>query len=285
MSSLDNTIFTQHVEVDPSIKIRVFKNTVRTAEITWSELPTEYFPDKTSVAYLQISDAPNSEFETVHTITVNHPPYFLDEYSLTTYFRSPIVYYRIYFPDVDMRSPVYSNEATPNYYGAEIARRHAISLKEGHAGNLMYLFIKKRHKDRCPDCWDTLRGMRSKTNCHTCLNTGYLGGYYEPIGIYASLSAENVTVVQPVDGTAITGTLQGWTAGYPRISMGDILVDACTRDIWGINQNVLTTHKRVPTKQEFVLQRHDEDMAITGLLQRIPKDPQGRDIRHGEILF
>lgn len=285
MSSLDNTIFTQHVEVDPHIVIRVFRSTVRTAEITWNELPGEYFPNADSVALLEISDSPNSEFQTLHTITRNHPPYFLDEASLTTYYRSPVVYYRITFPDVDMRSPVYSNEATPNFYGAEIARRHAILLKEGHAGNLMYLFIKKRHKDRCPDCWDTLRGMRSKTNCHTCLNTGYIGGYYEPIGIYASLSAENTSVVQPADGTAITGTLQGWTAGYPRISLGDILVDAKTREIWGINQNALTTHKRVPTKQEFVLQRHDEDMAILDLLQRIPKTPGRRDIRHGEILF
>lgn len=285
MSSLDNTIFTQHVEVDPHIIIKVFRNTVRSAEINWTELPGEYFPTENSKALLQRSDSPNSEFETIHEITRNHPPYYMDDFSLTTYYRSPIVYYRLVFPDVDMRSPVYSNEATPNFYGAEIARRHAILLKEGHAGNLMYLFIKKRHKDRCPDCWDTLRGTRSRTNCHTCLNTGYVGGYYEPIGIYASLSAENVSVVQPFDGTAITGTIQGWTAGYPRISMGDVLVDAATREIWGISQNALTTHKRVPTKQEFVLQRHDEDMAIVDLLQRIPKTPKRRDIRHGEILF
>ena len=285
MSSLDNTIFTQHVEVDPRLHIHVYKVTVRSAEITWSELPKEYFPYKTSVALLQISDSPTSEFETIHTITQNAPPWYLDDASMTTTHRSPMVYYRIVFPDMDIRIATFSNEALPNYYGAEIARRHAIQLKEGHSGNLMYLFIRRRLKERCPDCWDTLRGMRSKTNCPTCLNTGYLRGYYDPIGVYVSLSPENTTVRQPFDGTEISGQMQGWTAGYPRISLGDILVDAKTREVWAISQVNMTTHKRVVTKQEIMVDHYDEDDATYKILERMPKNPERRDMRHGEIIF
>ena len=285
MSSLDNTIFTQHVEIDPHIVIRVDKVTVRTAEISWTELPREYFPNKDSVALLQISDSPSSEFETLHEIKQSTPPWFFQENSMLTTYRSPVLYYRIVFPDVDMRTQVFSSEALPNYYGAEIARRHAIQLKEGHAGNLMYLFIRRRLKERCPDCWDTLRGMRSKTNCPTCLNTGYLRGYYDPIGVYVSLSPESTTVRQPMDGTEITGQMQGWTTGYPRINMGDLLVDAKTREIWAITQCNMTTHKRVVTKQEFGIDHYDEDDATYKLLERIPKNPNWRDMRHGEILF
>lgn len=285
MSSLDNTIYTREEPLDPHIRIDVHRLTVRSAEINWTPIPNDYFNTPESVAYLQISDSPTSEFETVHEITQRHPPFYIDESFMSTYYRSPVIYYKLVFPDVNKESRVFSSEKEPNFYAAEIIRRHLIQLREGHAGNLMYLFIRRRLKERCPDCWDTLRGQRSKANCPTCLNTGYIQGYYNPIALYMSLSAENTAVRQAYEGTEIQGNLQGWTAGYPRISMGDCLVDANTREIWNVSQIGMTTHKRVITKQEVVLQHQDEDLAIFQLLQRIPITPERRDLRHGEIIF
>lgn len=100
-----------------------------------------------------------------------------------------------------------------------------------------------------------------------------------------SLSPENVAVIQPFDGTAITGQLQGWTAGYPRINVGDAIVDSATRNIWHVSQSAFTTHKRVVTKQELILQHQDDDSHLFDLLQRIPINTRKEDIRHGEILF
>lgn len=285
MSSLDNTIFTATPTVDTDIKIQVYRMTIRKAEITWTGLSTTHFPKTDSIAYLEVSDSPEGEFSTVTELHRYSPPYYIDEKFMATYYRSPMVYYRIRCPEANRISLVFSNEALPNYYGSEISHRHAIMLKEGHAGNLMYLFIRKRLGERCPVCWDTLRGMRSRTNCTACLNTGYLIGYCHPIGVYVSLSAEHTAVSQPIDGTSIPGNIQGWTAGYPRISMGDVLVDATTREIWAVSQIALTTHKRVITKQELVMQRYEDDGSIFELLKRIPKNPGGKDIRHGEILF
>ena len=90
---------------------------------------------------------------------------------------------------------------------------------------------------------------------------------------------------QPFDGTEISGQMQGWTAGYPRISLGDILVDAKTREVWAISQVNMTTHKRVVTKQEIMVDHYDEDDATYKILERMPKNPERRDMRHGEIIF
>ena len=286
MSSLDNTIFGENKQlIDPSIKIVVYKESTRKLIIVWSEIPAEYFGNGEEEAYLEVSDSPVSEFIPVATLHLFSPPYFLDDHSMATYYRSPMVYYRLRFPAVDKCSRVVSNEHEPNLYGMEISRRHAIMLREGHAGNLMYLFIRRRLKERCPKCYDTLRGTRSMSNCPVCLGTGYLNGYYDPIGIYVSLSGEHTTVNQSLDDTEIPGNIQGWTTGFPRISLGDVLVDASTREIWHVAQIGLSTHKRVVTKQDLVLQSQEDDLSIYKLLDRIPFKPKKEDSRHGEIVF
>lgn len=285
MSSLDDTIFTRESTLDTKIFLNVYRMTVRMVEIHWTEIPREYFPNITSEAILETSDSPTDGFEELCKITRSTPPFFLDEGTKYTYYRYPVLYYRIRFPEVNKVTRVFSTEKVPNYYGAEISRRHAIRLKEGHEGNLMYLFIKKRFMERCPECWDNIRGSRSKSNCPHCLNTGFIGGYYNPIGVYVSVSPEGTVIRQEVDGAAITGQINGWTSGYPRINVGDVLVDAATRDLWHVGQVSMTTHKRTVTKQELAMSHQDEDTAIFKLLERVPFTPEKGDLRHGEILF
>lgn len=285
MSGLENTIYTEKPKIDNSIFIEAHMCTPRILELSWSNIPTKYFPTKDSVALLEYSDSPTSGFITLKEISRDHPPFYIDDHTITTYYRFPIVYYRFNFPELGVTSRVFSNEKLPNYYGAEIIRRHLIQLREGHAGNLMYLCIKRRTAEKCPNCWDQIRGQRTKTSCPVCLNTGFIGGYFDPIGVYVSLSPESVSVAQPFDGTAITGQLQAWTAGFPRFNLGDALIDANTRNIWHVSQVSLTTHKRVVTKQELMLQRQDDDSHIFDILQRIPKKPKKEDMRHGEIIF
>lgn len=97
MSSLDNTIYTREEPLDPHIRIDVHRLTVRSAEINWTPIPSNYFNTPESVGYLQISDSPTSEFETVHEITQRHPPFYIDDNFMSTYYRSPVVYYKLVF--------------------------------------------------------------------------------------------------------------------------------------------------------------------------------------------
>lgn len=278
-----NPLYTEpSTKIDKSIHIQVYRRTGREVEIVWSDLPNKYFPTTDSFAILEVSDSPESDFSSVISIYRDTPPYYIDNATILTYYRSPVVYYRIRIPQSNTISPVYNSEQPYSMYGLEIAKRHAIMLRNGHWGNLMYLFIRRRTKDRCPECWDSIRNQRTKGNCPRCLNTGYDQGYYDPLPIYVSVSPESTTTVQAVDGTVITGTIQGWTAGYPRINMGDILVDSRTREIWHVSQISLNTHKRVPTKQDLVLQHQDDDLSIFKVLERVPNNPKKEDTRRGD---
>lgn len=271
--------------VDKNIRITVNRVTGRAVSIDWSELPMKYFPNSDSEAYLEMSDSPTSEFEIVETITRDHPPTFLDKETILNYFRTPVIYYRLRFPDVHKISNIFSSEKQPNLYGAEISRRHAIMLREGHSGNLMYLFIKRKSKEQCPYCFDTIRGQRSMVNCKHCMNTGFIGGYYDPLPLYVSVSPENVSINQPLDGTAISANLQCWTTGFPRINMGDVFVDAGTREVWVVQQVSLTTHKRTPTKQDFILKYQEDDLYIFDILEKVTKEVEKRNGRHGESTY
>lgn len=275
----------QTYTLDKDITITVNRVTGRAVTIDWTDIPSRYFKDDTSEAILEYSDSPVSEFEQVITFVKGHPPTYYDQETILNNFRNPVIYYRLRFPDVHKVTQAFSSEKLPNLYGAEISRRHAILLKEGHAGNLAYLFIKRRTKEQCPYCFDTLRGQRSAVNCKHCLNTGFISGYYDPIPIYVSWSPENVALTQPLEGTAFPLTMQGWTTGYPRISIGDILVDADTREIWIIHQVSLTTHKRTPTKQELVVKYQEEDLHVFDLLEKVPKIGESTHGRHGQYTY
>lgn len=284
-------IFGKYDDLDDSytystkIKIRVNRDTARAVYIDWTDIPARYFPNETSIAYLELSDSPKSEFEVVTTLTKDSAPFYYDDQTVLSYFRSPIIYYRLRFPDVHKVTEPFSTEKPPNQYGAEISRRHAILLKNGHAGNLMYLFIKRKVKEQCPYCFDTIRGQRSAANCEHCLNTGFLGGYYDPIKIYISWSPETVSVKQEHEGAVIPSNMQGWTTGYPRISMGDVLVDPATRNIWAVQTVGLTTHKRVPTKQEIAVVYLEDDLYIYKLLNSVPRGVKDGYHRPGEHAY
>lgn len=272
--------------IDSSVIITPKRVTVRVAEITWTQLQKDiWFPKGDEEVYLQKSNSPRSHFKTIATLHRNSPSVVIDDDTSFTMYRTEIFYYRLIRKDKKVLSKVFSCEKLHNLYGAEIVHRHGIQLKEGHSGNPMYLFIKNRIGERCPDCWDTIRGMRAKTNCKTCLNTGYINGYCDPICIYVSISPEQTMVEQPVTGTSVEGKIQGWTTAYPRINLGDVLVDPATQDVWCVAAVNINTHKRTPTKQELVLDRHSEDTSIMQLLSWIPRIPKKEDMRHGELCF
>lgn len=273
-------------ELDTHVLIVARRITIRESEIEWTELdPERWFDNKDNKVFLQKSDSPKSGFKTIATLSRNSPRFFMDDNASFSMYRTEILYYRLYSKDAGIVSKVFSCEKLHNLYGAEIMHRHYIQLKEGHSGNPMYLFIKKRTGDRCPECWDNIRGVRTKSNCKTCLNTGYINGYHDPICVYVSLAPEQIAVDQPSQGTSVEGRLQGWTIAYPRINLGDVLVDPATQDIWCVASTSMTTHKRTPTKQDIMVDRHAEDTSITKLLSLIPKTLKKEDMRHGELLF
>jgi len=277
---------TQKQKIDESVTIKAKRITIRMSEITWENLAKDlWFKDETTKVFLEKSDSPKSHFKPICTISKNSFNSYIDNCDSFSLYRTNLFYYRLVRDDKSLASKVFSCEKEHNLFGSEMVYRHSIQLKEGHSGSPMYLFIKNRTSQRCPECWDDIRSVRTKSNCKVCLNTGYITSYCDPICIYMSVSPEQITVQQEQLGTSVEGKIQAWTVAYPRINLGDVIVDPATQDIWCVSNVNITTHKRTPTKQELTLDRHSEDTAINKLLSLIPDNMNKEDIRHGEFLY
>ena len=230
-------------------------------------------PDMTphSVIHVQKSDSPEGGWVTIAKRTFTEIQSVLDNDSNNTFYNHAQEYYRLVVYDANKIVGPVTAMGVADPYGAEIARRHAIRLKEGRSGNLMYLFVRMKNGVRCPECWDELLQKRTRSDCEACNDTGWMHGYYEPYPIYVSVGTENETMDHLLDGPSNTNNkIQAWTANYPILNNGDLVIEPRNRNIWCVIGREFSTHKRVITKQNVMMDRLDGDDPVWSLVSRIP---------------
>lgn len=252
--------------------------TARNSRIAWKGLPIQ---DPTEVFYIQKSGNPLSGWVTIARATILDT-HVVDLYANNTMNRHDHEYYRILAPQSLYVIGTAKTEGYIDLYGAEIARRHNIYLHPGRGGNRTYVFIRMRDGIRCPDCWDEILQQRSRTQCTTCKDTGYLGGYYNPIEMYVSFGPEAVAVQGGIDGPDITpDSVNTWASNFPLLNIGDILIEYNTNRMWEVQSINITMHKRIVTRQEMVLSKMEGDDPTFKLIDRLPKE----DAVYGQSVF
>lgn len=252
--------------------------TARTSAITWSNLPLDT-PDETF--YIQKSGNPVSGWVHVAKATASDP-FVVDIDANNTLNRHDIEYYRLVAPNSQLVLGVAKVEGYIDLYGAEIARRHRILLEHGLAGNKTYTFIRMRSGTRCPECWDEILQQRSRVDCETCKDTGYIQGYYNPIETWVSFSDENTSISGDLDGPDVQpDKLSAWTSNYPLLNVGDIIMEPHSHRFWEVQSVHINTHKRCITKQELVIVKQEGDDPLLALYLSIPKE----DINRGQSVF
>lgn len=255
--------------VDAKDTLFVEPITARTSKIWWHELP---ITDPTEIFYIQKSGNPLSGWLTIGKATIMDSC-IIDGLANNTMNRHDVEYYRILAPVSMLNIGVAKVEGYIDLYGAEIARRHRIMLHHGLNGNKMFAFIRMRDGALCPDCWDDILQQRSKVDCSTCNDTGYIVGYYNPIELYVSMSGETVAVQSSLDGpTPAPDQASAWTSNFPLLNIGDMLLETKGNRFWEVQQNDLTMHKRVVTKQQLTLVKQEGDDPLLRLINRVPKE-------------
>lgn len=250
------------------VGIRSSMHTNRSNRIFWPQVPDAEY-------YLQKSADGVSGWRFIASLTSTSPLQFLDEEANNTMFRHGYEYYRLVFPLTEEVSEASCVYGVADVYGAEIARRHAIHLSTGRAGNKCWAFIRMRDGVRCPDCWDEILQQRTLADCPRCYATGYLTGYYDPLPIYVSFGTEIAKLDVTIDGPKNQQNVIGaWTSGFPILSSSDIVIEGDSNAVWVVAQASVSTHKRVVTKQEVHLERSVGDDSVWGLIARIPKGVQ-----------
>ena len=112
------------------------------------------------------------------------------------------------------------------------------------------IFIFKKHTDgstKCPDCWDTIAKRVRRSGCRTCHGTGNIGrgvgGYYNPTYTWADPNPTPEVIQITQWGRVQTTQTDMFFTNYPRLSVGDLVIELTTDKRWKVSA-VKDTEKR-----------------------------------------
>lgn len=239
----------------------------RANRIRWQRIPSLPYD---ATYELQKAETSSGQWTTLATFTSTSAPIHLDTTANNMQLRVGNEYYRLYFPSINtVTEPVYEYGSI-DPYGAEMARRHTLYLKDAKGGSKIYVFIKRRQGEHCPTCWDEITMQRTVSNCLDCINSGYRYGYYDPVVSYISFGPDAVSVSVQLDGPQRDSeNVNGWMSNYPLLSPGDVLIEADRTMLWEVLSVDSTLHRRAVTRQVLVLGYIGDESPTWELLNRI----------------
>lgn len=140
--------------------------------------------------------------------------------------------------------------AEPDLIALEIMRQEDVLFRE-FVGRKCWLFTKKTFGAKCI-CYDRVKGKRTRSNCVTCYDTGYLGGYLSPIEAYVQIDpGPDSSQKTPLMEQQTTNT-SARLISFPPMKPDDILVEAENRR-WKVVTVATTTRLRAVVHQELTL--------------------------------
>lgn len=140
------------------------------------------------------------------------------------------------------------------YYVEEMRRRHlAIVVNQGQD---FYLLPRKLQGVRCP-FWRSEEEQCEKPldSIAPCYNTGWVGGYHNPMLIKIVLPPNNKVEVRYEEGVRKESKPRPWTIHTPTIRNRDLLVDKFTGDRWEVMDKNDVRFRGLMMHQDFTIRQ------------------------------
>lgn len=138
----------------------------------------------------------------------------------------------------------------PDLIALEIMRQEDVLFRE-FAGRKCWLYPVKTFGPKCI-CYDSVKGKRTRSNCLTCYDTGYLGGFFSPIECFIQIDpspkGNQLTPLGEQQSNNVTARL----ISFPPMKPKDILIEAENRR-WKVVTVAMTTRLRAVVHQELTL--------------------------------
>ena len=206
------------------IKLDVRQITPFRTALTWSH----YKPFETIAKHyiVQRSECSDAGFVDIsEPIAASLDPISFIDNNLPNDSRLPTFYYRVVMKSrsgtsLDISSVEYAREARSKI-GLEIVRRINLLLKR-YVGRKAFLFVKKTHGVRCPNCWDSVKERRVRSQCIECNDTGFKSGYCAGIPILVSDRSPEKTKTPDLLGSHEEINANFFTSNFPVMKPGDI---------------------------------------------------------------
>lgn len=160
--------------------------------------------------------------------------------------------------------PVMFQTPTMNKWFVKINERNMWILK--NTGVLMDFYKRKTEGQRCPKCWNDLRGQ-GDPDCTVCFGVGFVGGYEPMFQIYVRQKPAVQQLELQSQGYVINNTPGAWTISPVQLMNRDLLINP-QGIIFSITSNntnhaagylfhqELTLKELDPTDRRYEIKRH-----------------------------
>lgn len=138
----------------------------------------------------------------------------------------------------------------PDLIALEIMRQEDVLFRE-FAGRKCWLFPVRTFGPKCV-CYDRVKGKRTRSNCPTCFDVGYLGGYLTPIECHVQIDPSPKNNQKGSLGEQQTNNTSARLISFPPMKADDILVESENKR-WKIVTVAMTTRLRAVVHQELTL--------------------------------
>jgi hypothetical protein len=144
-----------------------------------------------------------------------------------------------------------SQQPEPDLIALEIQRQEDL-LFRGFVGRKCWLFPVRTFGAKCV-CFDRVMGRRTRSNCLTCFDTGYLGGYLSPIECYVQIDPNaNSPANTPIMGKQQPNDTSARLISFPPVKPDDILIETENKR-WKVTKTASTQRLRANVHQELTL--------------------------------
>jgi hypothetical protein len=220
--------------------------------VNWSIKPTIEDINLYRFSVLR-SNSPSDSFEAVADGLVNTFSFKdagVNLYSKWRKFFYKVKCYLASDPSQVITSTVEFNATKPDPIALEIVRRNNLLLKN-FVGVPGHIYIRRTWGQKCTNCWDPIKQRKLQSNCSLCLNTGYVGGFFNPISINVNFNP-SPELVRHAHFEQQIDTTTAWMSNYPPVSPKDVIIENGKKR-WRVVQVNQTQKKRLLVHQIFSL--------------------------------
>lgn len=122
-----------------------------------------------------------------------------------------------------LSEPVTYKVRNDNKWFNKMNERNMWILK--NTGVLMDLYTRKTTGEKCPDCWDEIRGQSINPKCEKCFGTTFVGGYEPAVQLYVRQKPAPQQLDIITQGYSINSTPGLWTISSIKLHNRDLLIN------------------------------------------------------------
>ena len=125
-----------------------------------------------------------------------------------------------------------------------------ISLKRFNGVRLLVL-KKKRHGQRCSNCYNEVTKESIISSCGECYGTTYTKGYYDPVEVWGKFDPSLINRTVDLSGESEVSVHGLTILDYPMVEIDDIIVEIRTNRRYLVKRKMSTEARRVLVHQDL----------------------------------